>query len=117
MNFLTEHYANLKELNPKFRILVRDQAGREKPTLIAEYSFARKEFIDLSEFNSEQILERLKKCVEYGGTLKPVIPRPAYEAYVLGHSYLPTDIKYLPEELEIQKEQEQRELITEAMLE
>jgi len=66
--FLTQHYDDLKQLNPKLSIAIREGEDIE-PLMIARYDWGQYKMVKLSSLEEPQILQKLKELVEIGETM------------------------------------------------
>ncbi|KAL9228978.1 hypothetical protein vseg_004500 [Gypsophila vaccaria] len=67
--FVEKHYKELKTLNPKLPILIREARGVE-PQLWARYDFGVEKGVRLDGMNEGQISNALEDLVKVGNSLK-----------------------------------------------
>ncbi|XP_059635665.1 NADH dehydrogenase [ubiquinone] 1 alpha subcomplex subunit 2 [Cornus florida] len=68
-SFVEKNYKDLKTLNPKFPILIRECSGTE-PQLWARYDMGVERGIRLEGLTEAQILKALQDLVKVGAALK-----------------------------------------------
>ncbi|KAG8189674.1 hypothetical protein JTE90_022489 [Oedothorax gibbosus] len=59
-DFIRKHYVPIKKQNPAFPILIRECEGVE-PKIYARYDFGKETSVSLSNHQSDQVLEVVKR--------------------------------------------------------
>ncbi|XP_010530655.1 PREDICTED: NADH dehydrogenase [ubiquinone] 1 alpha subcomplex subunit 2 [Tarenaya hassleriana] len=67
--FVEKNYKDLKSLNPKFPILIRECSGIQ-PQMWARYDMGVERCVDLDGMSEPQILKALEELVKAGGATK-----------------------------------------------
>ena len=68
-SFVEKNYKDLKKLNPRFPILIRECSGTE-PQLWARYDMGVERGVWLEGMSEEQISKALEELVKVGASLK-----------------------------------------------